>query len=209
MANYIKGDGVANATSYELAEKKETEYTVLATESQIDFDLSKISLTAGSHVLVVRAKADGYEKSDWSNEVTYTVGEDQGDDSGGSETPTLSIDIEEGSLGSDSGNEIAYTNVWRTAEHIDIDELTGALSLTGSVWLIAVFNKNMTYLGQLMTDKSGLIKNSGQWLDSGTTVKVSEITAASSSAKYIRIVMKTDTPKIFVGGVNCFGKLLE
>lgn len=82
MAYYIKGNAVANATSYELYEKKSGIYNSLQTKNEINFDLSALNLATGDHVFVVKAKADGYEDSDYSNEVTYTVTE-----SGGS-TPT-------------------------------------------------------------------------------------------------------------------------
>lgn len=87
MANYhVKGSAVPNATSYELAEKSGTSYTTLATENEIDFDLSTLSFADGNHTLVVRAKADGYTTSDWSNGLTYTVG-----NGGGGETETIDL----------------------------------------------------------------------------------------------------------------------
>lgn len=76
MSTYVKGDAVTNATSYELLEKTaEGAYTSLAEASEINFELDALSLEAGDHTLVVKAKADGYEDSDASNEVVYTVGE--------------------------------------------------------------------------------------------------------------------------------------
>ena len=73
MASYIKGNPVANATSYELFEKAGSIYTSLKTASEINFNLDEISLSGGSHTLVVKAKADGYEDSDYSNEVIYNA----------------------------------------------------------------------------------------------------------------------------------------
>ena len=73
MATYIKGDKVANATSYELFEKNGSAYTALATVNEINFKLDSLGLAAGNHALVIKAKADGYEDSDYSNEVIYTV----------------------------------------------------------------------------------------------------------------------------------------
>lgn len=52
----------------------EDTYVSLATASEINFDLSTLGLAAGNHTLVVKAKADGYEDSDYSNEVVYTAG---------------------------------------------------------------------------------------------------------------------------------------
>lgn len=74
MATYIKGDNIANATSYELFKKNGSEYASLATANEINFELDGLNLAVGNHTLVVKAKADGYEDSDYSNEVTYTVG---------------------------------------------------------------------------------------------------------------------------------------
>ncbi len=48
-------------------------YSLLATASEINFEVSALGLEAGDHTLVVKAKADGYEDSDYSNEVVYTA----------------------------------------------------------------------------------------------------------------------------------------
>ncbi len=71
MPTYIKGEKVANATSYELHEKVGDSYNKLAEKNEIDFEVSAIELTKGNHTLVVKAQADGYEDSDYSNEVVY------------------------------------------------------------------------------------------------------------------------------------------
>lgn len=73
MAKYIKGDPVANATSYELHSKEAGGSTLLATKNEINFNLDELNLSAGTYTLAVKAKADGYQDSDFSNEVTYTV----------------------------------------------------------------------------------------------------------------------------------------
>lgn len=71
---YIKGNAVANATSYELNEKNgDGTYTPLETKNEINFELDALGLADGDHTLVVKAKADGYEDSDYSNEVVYTA----------------------------------------------------------------------------------------------------------------------------------------
>lgn len=206
MATHVKGNTVANATSYELAEKSGETYSTLKTKSELDFDLSELSFSDGDHTLVVRAKADGYTTSDWSNELTYTVGE-SGDD-GGDDTPDITINIEQGSIGSSAGADIDSSTVWRTPDYIAIADLGSTLSVAGATWLIAVYNESQSYLGQLMTDFSGLVKNSGQWLESGTVVNISDITSANSNAAYVRLAMKTGTPQILVDGVDCFGELV-
>lgn len=69
---FVKGDAVENATSYELFEKVGSAYNSLATANSINFNVSALGLSVGNHTLVVKAKADGYEDSDYSNEVVYT-----------------------------------------------------------------------------------------------------------------------------------------
>ena len=73
MATFIKGDPVPNATSYELMEKVGGEFNTIATDDEINFELDTLITTAGDHTLAVKAKADGYEDSDPSNEVVYSV----------------------------------------------------------------------------------------------------------------------------------------
>ena len=73
MATFIKGDAVANATSYELFEKSGDIYASLATNTEINFEVSAMNLAAGTHTLVVKAKATGYTDSEYSNSVDYTV----------------------------------------------------------------------------------------------------------------------------------------
>lgn len=199
MASYIKGDAVANATSYELAEKLSSgEYTKLAENSEINFNVSDLGLSVGDHTLVVKAKATGYEDSDYSNEVKYTQTQ---------ATTVTKYNIEVGSLSSDSGSEVNYTSVWRTVDFIPLSELGTTLSVTGSTWLIAVYNAANKFLGQLATDSASLIKNAGQWLESGKNISVAAITAADSNAAYVRLVMKTSTPQILIDGVDHFGSL--
>lgn len=70
---YVKGDAVENATSYELFEVVDGSYISLATAEEINFEVSAMEFEAGDHVLVVRAHANGYTSSDYSDEVTYTI----------------------------------------------------------------------------------------------------------------------------------------
>ena len=74
--SYVKGDAVENATSYELLEEKDGAYTSLTTQDsggEINIEVSALGLAAGDHNLVVKAKADGYEDSEYSDPVVYTV----------------------------------------------------------------------------------------------------------------------------------------
>ena len=76
MSIFVKGNAVANATSYELLEKTAAgDYSSLAEANEISFEVSALGLAPGDHTLVVKAKADGYDDSDPSNEVVYYVEE--------------------------------------------------------------------------------------------------------------------------------------
>ena len=74
MATFIKGNAIVNATGYDLLEKTaECVYAHLAEATEINFEVSALDLAAGSHTLVVKAKAEGYKDSEYSNEVIYSV----------------------------------------------------------------------------------------------------------------------------------------
>lgn len=74
MATFVKGSAVENATSYELYEKtSEGNYILLTTGEEINFDLSALNLSEGEHTLVVKAKASGFDDSEYSNEVVFSV----------------------------------------------------------------------------------------------------------------------------------------
>lgn len=49
-------------------------YILKAINSEINFDTDTLNLTPGAHIFVIKAKADGYKDSDFSNEVTVKVG---------------------------------------------------------------------------------------------------------------------------------------
>lgn len=78
MPTYIKGEPVANATLYELYKKSSGNYDKLAENTEINFEVSTLGLSAGNHTLVVKAKASGYEDSDYSNEVVYVSNDIRG-----------------------------------------------------------------------------------------------------------------------------------
>ena len=52
---------------------EERTYNILVTGEEINFEVSALGLATGDHILMVKAKADGYEDSDYSNEVAYTA----------------------------------------------------------------------------------------------------------------------------------------
>ena len=69
----ITGAAVPNATMYELYLHYEGIFTLMATSSTIDFDLTSLGLEPGEHQFAVRATAPGFVPSSYSNLVTYTV----------------------------------------------------------------------------------------------------------------------------------------
>jgi hypothetical protein len=75
----IKGSAIPGATSYALYEKKNSLYNMLAVSDAINFNLGKFNLSEGTHKLVIRARAEDYEVSDYSNEVSYSVATDHAD----------------------------------------------------------------------------------------------------------------------------------
>lgn len=71
--NYITGNAITNATSYDLYEKKSGVYTKLSTENNIGFYLPSLGMASGNHTLAVKATAPNYPDSNYSNEVTYST----------------------------------------------------------------------------------------------------------------------------------------
>lgn len=65
----------ANLIGNEYVETSEETYKTISNASSINFKLDDLNFEAGNHTLVVQAHAEGYESSDYSNEVTYTVEE--------------------------------------------------------------------------------------------------------------------------------------
>ena len=65
---------ICDGERYQVVESGgEITYETRATASDINFDVSETVADGGSHTFVVKAKADGYIDSDYSNEVTYPV----------------------------------------------------------------------------------------------------------------------------------------
>ena len=132
MAVYIKGDPVANATSYKLLEKKGSDYTNLAEASEINFEVSALGLPGGEHTLVVKASASGYADSDYSNEVVYNAIAEYTSFKGSADFKnTLCI------------KRVSSTASWygtteTTAKSTDYLEVKS----TDSVWIQYAYNKN-------------------------------------------------------------------
>ena len=102
MATYVKGEAVKNATSYELYEKNGSKYDYLATnEGEINFEVEGLGLGGGKHLLAVKAKAEGYADSDYSDTVEYKE----------STPPLINISMEDGTntgLGGSNYNATSY-----------------------------------------------------------------------------------------------------
>lgn len=65
--------GVPNATSYDVYIDGTMKTNVASVPNTTTFDLSTLSdITDGAHIVKVKAKADGYRDSEFSNEVSYT-----------------------------------------------------------------------------------------------------------------------------------------
>ena len=143
MATYVKGNPVANATSYELLEKVGDTYNSLKTGSEINFNLDELSLAGGQHTLVVKAKADGYEDSDYSNEVIYAV-----------EGSEASIEWEYGSIDNNGVNypEVVPNNpsynykiYLRSTDYITASQAIITIPTGKKVYLFK-YDANKTYL---------------------------------------------------------------
>lgn len=70
----IKGNKVWKAKEYELFEKADGEYIPKATNTECRFDTDELDLAEGEHTFVVKAKAEGFKDSPFSNEVVVNGG---------------------------------------------------------------------------------------------------------------------------------------
>lgn len=174
MAYYIKGNSVANAKKYELFKKANGVYTSLAEASEINFEVSALGLASGSHVLVVKAKADGYEDSEYSNEVIYNVtgsggntgentGGNTGDNSGSENTDVVftNDEFEVGALDG-SGNEVDLATRYRTKA---IKKFNQGVLLSGKV---LAGEANPAHVRVAQYDDTGKFVSMGQFADSAT-----------------------------------------
>ena len=156
MANYIKGAAIPNATSYTLHNKNNS-YAQLAeqtenTSNEISFDLDALSLTAGTYTLVVKAHAEGYTDSDYSNEVVYTIAEIED----GTIDITSQFEFQENymiSTATTEGKFQAYNGSWVANEnYVDISEYSEIkikMSKTSAAETntgIAFYNANKTHV---------------------------------------------------------------
>lgn len=113
MAKYIKGEAVANATSYTLHNKNNS-YEQLAEQTEnisegINFNLEELALTPGEYALVVQAHASEYESSDFSNEISYTVASEPADELAG--TWYMNETIDATNFGGTKGSSMGYPEV--------------------------------------------------------------------------------------------------
>ena len=176
MPTYVKGNAVANATKYELYEKKVSgTYEYVSQASEINFEVSALGLSAGDHMFVVKAKADGYEDSDYSDHVTYTVAESGGDEPVTPTNYTFTINPTPSSATvtltasgyTQSGNSITVpsgTNVSWKVTASGYEEQSGTENVTSTS------TKNVTLVEESGGVDSGTVYNdfeyiTGQYLD--------------------------------------------
>ena len=177
MATYVKGNAVANATSYELAEKaSDGTYQTLATAEEINFELDGLGLAVGNHTLAVKAKADGYQDSDYSNEVVYTVEQD-----GWVDITDQFVFTEGAMISANDGKYSTYSGWVATQEYIDLSAYSeieikmSKTSSTGTGSGNAFYDASKTYV-------SGIAHTDGV-ATYGTMIKNVVLT---SDMKYIR-----------------------
>lgn len=138
--------------------------------------------------------------------VITSINENTGGGSG--ETTTYpTIDIEVGTINAPDGNDGNVTNSrWRSISYTDISNTSSTICLTGCKYIISCYDSNKNYLGQKSASDATLIKGSGQWLESGTVVNISEL--KNNSVIFVRFVLQSGTGiSIKLDGVECFGKL--
>lgn len=180
MATYIKGDKVANATSYELFEKlSENNYNSLKTGNEINFDVSALGLEEGKdHILVVKAHASGYTSSDYSNEVVFSVaasGGSEGGDTGDSDVPT--------------------TTTWYVDHRNNVSKFTAAVNIAGRGWAhTQAGNAYAAYVGKPI-NALGIITNKAS-----QTVKIGKVPFNGTEADLTII----DTVTITTDGTKQF-----
>lgn len=137
MATYIRGNSVNNATSYTLYRKSGGAYTPVETKNMIDFEISALSLPAGDYVFAVKAKAEGYADSEYSNELTYTIAKNYDSYIGTEYFKNAGMRI------SRNGSEPWAETTVSGATATSTTDLIQVVS-TDRVWIQYVFNKTAT-----------------------------------------------------------------
>ncbi len=200
MATYVKGNPVANATSYELFEKVGSAYNSLKTGSEINFDVSALGLPGGNHTLVVKAKADGYEDSDYSNEVVYKVEDVTGD-------ITSQFEWTEGyRMTADKGAAEANPH-WITSDYVDISAYS-KLQMTMPITTATSTNSGCAFYDASKTYISGVNVTFGA---TAMSVETKDITVPAG-AVYIRTMWYSTahplyTPDFAVENFNCLAEV--
>lgn len=154
MATYVKGDAVANATSYELLEKTAGgAYNHLADGNEINFELDALGLASGNHTLVVKAKADGYLDSDYSNELSYSVAAAPADELAGTWQMNDTITATKATFGGKNGKSGLGINVANLYQGYRLDYTAGS----DTFQYIFVHTTVDNMLGQMKTaDEAGV-----------------------------------------------------
>lgn len=185
MATYVKGDEVTKTTdgtavtknvSYELFEKVGEAYNSLSTAANINFEVSAMEFEPGDHTLVVKAKADGYEDSDYSNEVVYTAVEE-----GWVDITDQFVFTEGAMINANDGKYSTYSGWVATQDYIDLSAYSeieikmSKTSSTGTGSGNAFYDADKTYV-------SGITHTDGV-ATYGTMIKNIVL---NSNMKYIR-----------------------
>lgn len=159
MATFVKGNAVDNATSYELLEKTAGgEYSHLADGSEINFELDALGLASGNHTLVVKAKADGYLDSDYSNELSYSVAAAPADELAGTWQMNETIDLT--GFGGTKGTDMGVTGM-TLYKGYDVDYTAG--SQPSEYLLTHISAAGILAFCQPGTNAASFLYNEGKW----------------------------------------------
>lgn len=78
MSIYIKGQPIENAQTYTLYSVNGDVYTQVGSpQTELNFNISALGLSAGDYKFAVRASAEGYQVSNYSNIITVTITEEK------------------------------------------------------------------------------------------------------------------------------------
>ena len=105
-----------------------------------------------------------------------------------------------GSLSSETG-AVSFNENRQVTDFLDVEPLAifSVTNTTNARYLISCYDKDKKYLGQLSTDQTSLIVNSGQWHTVGTEIKMANLKTINENISYIRLCVN--------GGVDTIPKL--
>ena len=203
MATYIKGNAVENATSYELLEKaSDGAYASLATAEEINFEVSALSLAAGDHTLVVKAKADGYSDSDYSNEVVYTVEAADGEWEVYSQDGAATVTVEEGIPTVTGTTGKALVLIMNTSKSVMFAAPTASASDGGKMVIIGRYDENVLAI-RVRGDSTGTqLQRYSYTTFSGAAVSTNaEAVNTFATGDLLAVVWSGSTVSLYVNGI--------